>query len=109
MLSLAACLAFIAAVERGKAIRAKVRLTWLCGETRKRLRNDVRCAEMRFDVLPITIIFPHEPIMPLLLILLLLKENIDHPLFSKLKTALDPSHCVFAILQHRNVLLLFSR
>lgn len=64
---------------------------------------------MRFDVLPITIVFPHEPIMSFLLIFLLLEEDIDHPLFRQLKTALNPIHCVFAILQHRNVLLLLSR
>lgn len=67
------------------------------------------CTEVRFDVLPITIIFPHKPIMSLFLILLLLEEDIDHPLLHQLKTALDPSHRILAILHHRNVLLLLSR
>lgn len=65
--------------------------------------------ELRFYALAITIIFSHEPIMSLLLILLLLEEDIDHPLLHQLETALNPCHCIFAVLNHRDVLPLLSR
>lgn len=47
--------------------------------------------------------------MSLFLILLLLEEDIDHPLLHYLKAALNPGHGILAILHHRHVLLLLSR
>lgn len=67
------------------------------------------CAEVGLDVLSIAMFFPHKAIMPLLLILLLLEEDIDHPLLHQLETALNPRHRILAILHHRDVLLLLSR
>lgn len=97
-----------AAVERRDAVGTEVGLALLGGKTRKLLGNDVGRAEVRFDVLSIAMIFPHKPIMSLLLILLLLEEDMNHSLLHYFKIALNPIHCSLAILHHRHVFLLLS-